>query len=63
MRAYQSPNTVTVRTISGHQVNTPISDVQAKNAGVIANDPSSNIARRLSSSQPNTDRRRFVVGR
>lgn len=47
---------VTVRTISGHNV-----DIGNTFSRGIATDPSTPIAARLASRQPNTDRRRYLV--
>lgn len=52
---------VTVRAISGHPTGVTIPAGQGGAARAIINDPSTATGRALASSQPNTDRRRFVT--
>lgn len=59
--AGQGRDTVTVRAISGHPTGVTIPSAQSGNARARINDPSTATGRALASSQPNTDRRRFVT--
>lgn len=54
---------VTVRAITGHATGVSLSAAQQQHAQVALNDPSTRQARVLSSTMPNTDRRRFVTHR
>lgn len=54
-------NSVSVRAISGHPTGVTIPGAQGANRAARVNDPSTAQGRVLASSQPNTDRRRFVT--